>query len=106
MKRRRDEWRQVVRGWKRSGLTAAKFAAEEGVNVQTLYSWKYRLAREGAADVDGAAAPATSAIVEVRAAARDDGQFTIELGGGKTLRVPTRFDATELRRLLSVLEAT
>jgi hypothetical protein len=46
-----------------------------------------------------------SGFVEVQAVPRD-GRFELDLGAGWRLRVPASFDATELRRLLEVLEVS
>jgi hypothetical protein len=48
--------------------------------------------------------PVIAGLVEVQTEPRD-GRFELELGAGRRLRVPAGFDATELRRLLDVLEA-
>jgi hypothetical protein len=38
----RDEWQRRVRRWGESGLTAKEFAAETGVNVNSLTHWKWK----------------------------------------------------------------
>lgn len=45
VRRSAEEWARVVREWKRSGQTAAKFAAPHGIAPQTLVWWRWRLAR-------------------------------------------------------------
>jgi hypothetical protein len=39
----RETWAKRVERWRDSGLTAAEFAAEVGVNPRTLSYWKWRL---------------------------------------------------------------
>lgn len=40
------EWAQLVREWKRSGLTAGMFAEEHGLSACTLAWWRWKLARD------------------------------------------------------------
>ncbi|WP_444547639.1 IS66 family insertion sequence element accessory protein TnpA [Sorangium atrum] len=42
----REEWRKRVERWRDSGLTAAEFAGELGINPRTLMYWKWLLARD------------------------------------------------------------
>jgi hypothetical protein len=120
----REEWAKRVERWRDSGLSCAEFAAELGINPRTLTYWKWMLNKEARGEkrvwrtrktraprVRGAAAsehpwpdPSVAGLVEVQAAPRD-GRFELELGAGRRLRVPASFDATDLRRLLDVLEA-
>jgi hypothetical protein len=44
----RDLWAKRVERWKDSGLTAKEFAAEMGINPQTLAYWRWRLKAEEA----------------------------------------------------------
>lgn len=94
----RDEWKKRIERWQESGLTAAQFAAEVGVNAGTLKYWKYRLGSEGTAPKSG--------FVEVPAvvAASAPACFELEIDGKARLRVPAAFDAAALGRLLDVLE--
>jgi transposase-like protein len=103
MRRSREEWRRLVARWVRSGQTAGTFAAEVGVNANTLQFWKYALARETRAE----APAAVNAIVELRSAVvPSDQRFDLELSTGRRLRIPPSFDADALKRLLAVLETT
>lgn len=119
----REEWAKRVERWRDSGLTSAEFAAEIGINPHTLTYWKWVLGK-GTREEKRASprrsqrraqrvftssrtsTPATTPpeFVEVRAALQD-ARFELELGSGRRLRVPSSFDAAELRRLLEVLEA-
>lgn len=119
----REEWAKRVERWRESGLTSAEFAAELGINPRTLTYWKWVLGKEargekrewpsrkrggraGRPPTRGAESrPALPEFVEVHAAA-GDARFELELGAGRRLHVPASFDATELRRLLDVLEAS
>lgn len=115
----RQEWAKRVERWRDSGLTAAEFAAELGINARTLVYWKWRLGKErepvvgpssGARRGSRAATKSqpssvADSFVEVQVAGADTG-FELELSRGRRLRVPASFDASGLRRLLDVLEAT
>ena len=117
----REEWAKRVERWRDSGLSAAEFAAELGINARTLTYWKWVLGREARGDKRvwparkgrrarkavgaGTTSRATPPFVEVSAASADE-RFELELSGGRRLRVPKGFDDEALRRLLGVLEAT
>lgn len=121
----REVWTKRVERWRESGLTAKEYAAEVGINANTLSHWGWRLrgeegrpkkrrrgpgnvaARVGWVEVvtpDGAIrSPATD--VEVAPAARPGGWFELVVGRGRVIRVPTDFDRDALDRLLAVVEA-
>ncbi len=119
----REEWAKRIERWRESGLTCEEFASEIGVNAGTLKYWKYLLgkeargekrvwrsrkqqrARQKAAKRATPAMLSAPALVEIHATPLDT-RFELELGTGRRVRVPPRFDATELRRLLDVLEAS
>jgi hypothetical protein len=120
----REEWAKRVERWRDSGLSAAEFAAELGINARTLIYWKYILGKEARGErrvwpsrkarrrrkarTVVRETPATSGVaaglIEVHAAESDE-RFELELSAGRRLRVPRSFNAAELRRLLEVLEA-
>lgn len=125
----REEWRKRVERWRDSGLTAAEFAGELGINPRTLMYWKWLLARDDNASApapEGRQAPTPkrarasklaepaaavpvagdrAGLIEIQSAPAD-GRFELELGRGRRLRVPASFDPDGLRRLLDVLEAS
>ncbi len=74
----REEWAKRVERWRDSGLTAAEFAAELGINAHSLSWWKWRLAR-------GAGETRTHSPLVLAEAAR--------LGGAVTAYLP-RDDST------------
>jgi len=41
--RPRGEWVELVSAWKASGLSAAQFAAEHGLEAKALSTWRWRL---------------------------------------------------------------
>ena len=106
----RAEWAKRVERWQDSGLSAAEFGAEFGVNPRTLTYWKWMLGREAA----GSPAPRRRSrsapkqtpdapFVEIRTSA-PSATFELALANGRRLQIPTAFDASTLERLLAVLE--
>jgi len=104
-----------VERWRRSGLTADRFAEEEGVNARTLAFWKWRLKREGAAPVATRSARRTEervAFVELVAprGALSSGEtrstpIEVVLPIGYRVRVAGGFERGTLVELLDILEA-
>jgi transposase-like protein len=121
----REEWAKRVERWRDSGLTAAEFAAEVGVNPRTLSYWKWRLgskrgrslsskptkarskkaSRSAARKKAAALAVRPLSFVEVTKAtsALSGEPFEVELVSGERIRIPSSFDASSLSRLLDVL---
>jgi len=96
-----EEARQALDALDRSGLEIVAFAVREGLEPQRLARWRRRLAV-------AAAAPAfeevTSSVTRaVPGGDVDRERFEIVLPSGCVVRVPESFDASALRRLLSVM---
>src|SRR5713101_624861 len=114
---RREVWVKRIEQWKESRLTAKEFAAQAGVNLNTLQSWKWRLAANARRSLVSGARPsgAPADFVEVvhpgvavpaRMATQEVAEpFELLFGNGLRLRVPERFDAATLHRLLATLES-
>lgn len=116
----REVWAKRVERLSDSGLTLKEFAAEIGVNANTLAGWRWRIQR---AKVDGGAPRARSAappfLEIVAASAEETGPehrdevatsvpaepFELVLRAGHRVRVPVQFDPAALRRLVDALEA-
>jgi predicted ArsR family transcriptional regulator len=107
----RAVWEKRVERFRASDLTAPEFAAEVGVNVNTLRSWLWRLEREPAASSAERAAkpgrPAKATFVEVSEGASTNRSEPLEVVVGErvVIRVSPEFDADTLRRVLDVLGA-
>jgi transposase-like protein len=111
----REVWAKRVERLADSGLTAKEFAAEIGVNANTLAGWRWRMRSQGAA---ADPAPAFVEIVgpregdvptapdQVRPTEVHRGGELLELvlRGGHRVRVPAQFDPAALRRLVDALE--
>jgi transposase-like protein len=112
---RREVWAKRVERWADSGLTAHEFAAEIGVNANTLAHWRWRLNARTAARPRSAARSTAPAFVEVveaagvvgaaPAAAAVTEPLELVLPSGLRIRVPVHFDAASLRSLVAALEA-
>jgi transposase len=109
MERRRAEWAERVRRWRRSGLTAGEFAASIGVKPGTLTHWAWQLGRSkqerrsGVPVRGGGKHRAQPRFIELVAGALEDGRFELELGNGRRVRIPAGFEAGALARLLEVV---
>lgn len=103
MRRRREQWQELVSEWEASGATASDFARRRGVNELTLRHWKWRLG----SDARTRRTTTLAQIVEVRPSLTlTDERFEVQVAGGRCVRVPASFDDGALQRLLRVLEAT
>jgi hypothetical protein len=116
----RKEWAKRVERWRDSGLKAAEFAAELGINPRTLTYWAWTLKREASgrkrvwpkkaqrpavarkARLAGPKIGADAAFVEIASHA-PAAQFELEIRG-RRLHIRDGFDARQLRALLEVLE--
>ena len=112
----RETWQKRVERWGASGLTAAEFAPEIGVNARTLTYWKWKLGSVVTGERHpqrGRGPEPEPTFVEVIPAplstVSSDGAASealeIVLSGGIRVRVPARFDAEALRRVVAALGA-
>lgn len=108
-----EAWGKRVERWRRSGLTAAQFAAREGVNPHTLAYWKWKL-RQGEEppqrrERDASEAVRAADFVELAApraeVAAPAPAFEVVLVHGYRVRIADGFASDALTRLLDVLEA-
>ena len=95
------EARAALAAMEASGLSAAAFAAREGLQVQRLRRWRERLGSKAAAKAGMAA------FVELEqhaAATAASNRIEVALRSGRTLRAADTIDPIVLRRLVDVLE--
>jgi transposase-like protein len=92
---------QILEAFDRSGVSAARFAAEHEISVSTFRSWLVRRREENAL-------PATvSRLVSVELA---DGAPAVEptievmLGNGRQVRIGAGFDPDALAAVLAVID--
>lgn len=101
----REQWAERVRGWQRSGLTAAEYAAEEGIHPGTLAHWKWKL-RQGVRGgrVSSTRAESTSFVELTQSTTLWQASERIEVVvGDVVVRVPDVFESSTLRQVLSAL---
>jgi hypothetical protein len=117
MKRKsRKIWRDRIRRWKTSGLTAKKFVARRRFSASALHYWSWRLRAEARENETGRTSAAPPVVEIVRAtgvvslgepAGVHDAApepFEVVIGERVRIRVPVRFDAEALVRLVAILE--
>jgi len=100
-----EEAREALAALEQSGLGIVAFGIREGLEPQRLARWRRRLAM-------ATAAPAFEEVTRVTRAPDGGGaavhvgreRFEIVLPSGCVVRVPESFEASALRRLLSVME--
>jgi len=98
-KKREAKWRRVVRGHAGSGMSVRAYCANVGVSDHAFYWWRRELARREAAKPKAAFVP-----VVVRApAAREAEGMSIELRGGRMLRLPV-MPAAQVAELVRAIE--
>lgn len=114
---KRAHWRAVVAEWKRSGKTAAVFAAERGISRGTLSWWGWNLgatARAAPRPTASSRAPRLvrvepSLAVPTEAVSRASdavAAWELRTRDGHTLRVHGHLGAPELSAVLTVLTRT
>ncbi len=79
-------WRKHVIAALQSSSTLQCYANQQGIKVQTLYDWKYRLTKIGALDNEQ---PAPIAFQKVQITSSDCSNCTINLPNGITVEWPT-----------------
>jgi transposase len=104
------EWAWLVEAWKKSGETAADFAAAHGVKPGRLTWWKWKLTARTAAPTEAlrlvaveiapaATAPATATEITSPA-------WELSSAHGEVLRVYRSITPAELAAVLSALRAS
>lgn len=112
----RATWAKRVERWQDSGLSAAEFASEVGINAHSLSWWKWQLGkREAAAPTVTPEKRATGRakrckparprvkFVELPSAPAPSEPLEVVLVSGVRVRVPVQFDAAALGKLLETL---
>lgn len=107
--KREQYWRDVLRRQRTSGESIRAFCLENGINQASFYSWRRRLAKRlGEAPGDAAlprdGGPSPFVPVTIRPAIVSTDAIELLHAGGHVLRIPGRFDAESLARILDVLD--
>jgi hypothetical protein len=100
-RRTADEWREIVERWRASGRSKEAYARRLGVSPITLGWWQWKLAG-GAPEPTVTPAFAEVVVSETAYEPKSSPDLVVEIGDLR-VRVPSGFDAGELRRLVSAL---
>lgn len=109
MRASQAQWRERVREWRASGQSAREFADRLGVNPSTLTYWGWRFRKVAPGSQTKRRGRRSSGnigvrFVELGGVVAQEQRFELELGNGRSLRIPASFDSSALQRLLVVLE--
>jgi hypothetical protein len=111
----REVWIKRVERWRESGLSAAEFATEVGINAGSLRHWGWRVNADRRSEVaKGPRSKDALTFVEVSAPTAESSpqpppanaapeKLELVLASGVVVRVPRVFDAAALRRLLAIV---
>ena len=104
---RRERWRGLIAEWSASGQTQVAFCRGRGLNAGTFAWWKRQLRQRSAGDASKRSErlpKSSSRFVEVRWASVAPA-YEIVLAGGRSIRVPERFEPQALSRLITAVES-
>jgi len=99
IKAREATWRRVVVGHTGSGMSIRSYCAKMRVKEPAFYWWRAELARRDAPKSKAAFVPV---VVKAPAVAVTEG-FSIELRGGRVLRLPA-MAAAQVAELVRLIE--
>lgn len=97
------EWARLVEAWKKSGETAAEFAATRGVKPGTLTWWKWKLTSRTAAPAEDLRLVAVEIVPPATATEITPPAWEITSAHGDVLRVYRGIAPAELTAVLSAL---
>ena len=109
-RRSREEWVAEVARWRKSGLGSAEYAQQHGLNRSTLLGWSFKVGAPEAKPQHETKAPVGFLPVRVRerqtgqGAISDESRIEIVLANGRAVRVAGGVSASELARVLAVVE--
>ena len=109
--KREHYWLDVLRRQRTSGQSIRAFCLGNGINQASFFSWRRRLTKRLGKSMEpvrfkSPSETAKSAFVPVTIQPANISGGTIELlhPRGHVLRIPSRFDAESLARILDVLD--
>jgi transposase-like protein len=110
-RRTREQWRRLVEGWPRSGLTQAQYCAHHGISVTSFHRWREVLRHGPSAGIPTSGPEAGERVrllpVEllsepiVRAA---EAALTLVLDERLCLQIGPDFDGETLKRVVALLQ--
>jgi hypothetical protein len=103
--RPRGEWVEIIKAWKDSGLSAAQFADEQGLQASSLAKWQWRLRRKPKRPSEAGAPRLVQVSVADLMGTGDTstGRWELTTIEGHRLRVLTPMASAELDVLLGAL---
>jgi len=99
-----EHWRGVLREQAASGQSMAGYCREHGLQEWQLYEWKKRLRRPAPAPFIAVTVSSPEAPAQPSSQNMQTAGIELRHGSGWSLIVEPDFDASHLRRVLSVLE--
>jgi transposase-like protein len=96
--RRREDWQQLISGYKQSGLTVKAFCEKHRVSEGLFYSWRKRVVAED--QVARFALVATNGMAPSAPALQP---LQLLLAGGERLEIPSGTDEATLWTVLGLL---
>jgi|SRR5215471_16522616 len=97
--RKEQQWRRRIQQWQQSGLSVQAFCTLHELAPASFYAWRRLI---GQRDAQTGPFVAVQLVGDEQPSAGQP--FEVVLPGGRTLRVPPRFDQVALRQLLLVLQ--
>ncbi len=99
-----SRWQAVVTDFASSGLAVGEFCRARGVCEQSFYAWRKRLTQGGAMSARPGFVPVVVQGRGVGGCEPGDACASIELRGGRMLRLPVSMPATRMAELVHALE--
>ncbi len=106
--RKEQFWRRVVQQWRQSGLPIRQFCRLHHVSEPSFHAWRRTLKERDAEPsatpfVPVRVVPEPSTVAAAQTHSHDPG-IELILTNGRRLHIGPAFDASTLRRLLSILD--
>ena len=102
-----SHWRAVVADFTSRGLSVGEFCRARGVCEQSFYTWRKRLSRGDVLSAGPAFVPVVvrgCGVGGARSGESGDACASIELRGGRVLRLPLSMPAERVAELVHALE--
>ena len=96
-------WRGLFARQRTSGMTVRAFCAKEHVAESAYYAWRREIGLRDREKTAGNAA-FVPVVMPTGSEEEGDGQITIELRGGRVLRVPPSLPAARVAELVVAVE--
>lgn len=99
--------REIIKEYRKSGLSQLRFAEAKDLSVSTLRSWIRKFPSSTQADQPAGKLLPVRVISDARVIESTSSGFSFEVQfpSGKKLRVPSGFDSKELKDLIHLLDS-